>query len=311
LDSINHQGSIEYVRNVSRRTTFSVTDYVRSGPNDILSFTGEGLVPGTPDYQQVFFDTQHMFYNNLTSNITFQPTRKHRLQVSGYYQAYRYRDDSHEDTDAIEAKLKEEYQFSKQWLLLGEAGNEWIDSSEESRDGTIQRFMGGLAYRPGPNWRLEAKAGVERVDREAAKGYEPTYELGLTRETRLNRFDIRYNRESRFQIGLPDLNRYHSLSGYFDQRLNSWLSMHLLSRYYRTESGTYDDVDTLGGGAGFDFALHKSLVASIFGHYVYQRSGSSISNQNLNSDRYIIIAGLTYMFPAARRERDTPIGLGR
>jgi hypothetical protein len=311
LDSANHEGSVEYVHNISRRTTFSITDYVRSGPNDILSFTGEGLIPGTPDYQQVFFDTQHMFYNNLTSHLTFHPTRKHRLQVSGNYQTYRYRDDSQEDTDSIQARITDDYQFSKHWSLLGEAANEWIDSSENTRDGTIQRLKGGLAYQSGPNWRLEAKAGVERVDKEAEEKYEPSYEFGLTRETRLNRFDIRYNRESRFQIGLPDLNRYHRLSGYFDQRLNSWLSLHLLSRYYRTKTATYGNVDTLGGGAGFDFALHKSLVASIFGHYVYQHSNSPISIQDPNSDRYMVIAGLTYLFPSARRERDAPINWGR
>ena len=131
--------------------------------------------------------------------------------------------------------------------------------------------------------------------------------LDLPGKPRLNRLDIRYGRESRFQIGLPDLNRYHSLTGYFDQRLSSQISLHLLSRYYRTETSTYGDVETLGGGAGFDFALHQSLVASVFGHYVYQRSGSSISSQYLNSDRYMLIGGLTYIFPSARRERDAPV----
>ena len=59
LDGASHEGSFEYAYKISRRTSFSLTDYVRSGPNDILSFTGEGLIPGNPDYQQVFFDSQH------------------------------------------------------------------------------------------------------------------------------------------------------------------------------------------------------------------------------------------------------------
>ncbi len=311
LDGANHEGSFEYAYKISRRTSFSLTDYVRSGPNDILSFTGEGLIPGNPDYQQVFFDSQHTLNNTLASRLTYRPTPKHNLQISGYYQAYRYRDDPTQDTDSVQASFTEEYRFSKRWSLVGEIANEWIESAEESRDGTIQRFRGGLAFRPGQNWKLEARAGAERVDRDFANGYEPSYEVGLTRETKLNRLDIRYSRESRFQIGLPDLNRYHRFTGYFDQRLSSQISLHLLSRYYRTETSTYGDVETLGGGAGFDFALHRSLVASVFGHYVYQRSGSPISSQYLNSDRYMFIGGLTYIFPSARRERDAPVSWGR
>jgi len=306
LDSANHEGGFEYLYQASRRTSFSLREYVRAGPNDILAFTNEGLIAPPTGYQQVFFDGQHMLYNSLAGLLKYQPTRKHNLGITGDYYIYRYRSQPIQDTDSFQARIQDEYQVSKQWSILGEASNEWVDSSEESRKGTIMRFMGGLVYRPNKNWRMEAKAGEERMDSDLNDDNGATYEASLTRDTGLNRLEIRYNRRSGVEIGLAGLNRYHEVSGFFDQQLGSRVSLHLLARFYRTDSITYGKVDTWGGGMGFDYAFHPSLVSSVFGHYVYERAGSPLPGQDMKADRYIVYGGLTYLFPSVKRERRIP-----
>ncbi len=303
LDSKNHQGDLEYIYRPTKRATFSIRDFARSGPNDILAFTDQGAIMPSTGQQQVFFDRQRMWFNNLSASLIYQARSKHRIQIRADSQIYHYYSRSDQNTDSVGALISDEYRFSKRWSVLGEASNEWINSDTRSRNGRILRFMGGLLYRPANNWEITARAGDERMSYESRSFNQATYDASISRITKLNRLDIRYNRRYGYQIGLTGFNRYDGVTGYFDQQLSSRLSMSLLSRFYRTRTDSFGTVDTLGGGAGLDYAILPSLAASVFGHYIYQKSGSPLFIQDIKTDRYMVYVGLYYLFPSAKRER--------
>jgi len=155
---------------------------------------------------------------------------------------------------------------------------------------------------PNESWDISAKVGAERVQDDLGHRGAEIYEASIRRVSNLNRIHIQYRHRSGYQIGLDRLNRYHGITGYFDQQLGSHLTMHLLSRFYRTSTDTYGNVDTLGGGAGLDYAVHPSFALTIFGHYLFQQTGSSPFSPEFRTDRYIIYAGLHYLFPSVKRE---------
>lgn len=300
-DSQLHEGGVEYIHQLSRSATISIQDSVRSGPNDILASINSNNF-NLSSGQQVFFDQKKLLQNSLSGGLTYQrPRSRNSLMLRSDYQIFRYDSQPDQDTDSVGLYAVDNFRISKQWFIVGNISNEWINSVTNSRDGTILRFLGGLAYRPTQNWEFAFKAGGEHVSLDSGnRGI--TYEGNATHTTKRNRLDIRYQHQSGYQIGLVNLNRYHSVRGGFDQQLNSRISMHLMSNFYRTNTRDFGKVDTLGGGAGFDFALHPSFTATVSGNYIYQRSSYPLLNKSLNTDRYIIYAGLQYLFPSIRRQ---------
>jgi len=301
-DSQLHEGGVELIHQLSRNTTFSFQDSIRSGPNDILSSTSSNNIISSSGQLQVFFDQQKMLQNSLSGSLAYQnPRNRNSLSIDSYYYTYRYDSKPDQNTDSVSFHAIDNFRVSKQWFIVGDFSNEWINSATNSRDGTILRYMGGLAYRPTKNWEMAFKAGGERVSL-VSYNQGITYAANATHKTKLNRLDIRYQHQSGYQIGLVDLNKYHSLIGTFDQQLSSRISINFMSSFYRTNTAAFGHVNTLGGGGGFDFALHPSLTASISGNYVYQQSSYPLLDKSLHTDRYMLYAGLQYLFPSIRRQ---------
>jgi hypothetical protein len=307
LDTQNHDGWLEYLYRASRRTTFSLSDRGRYGPNDILAFTSGSFVEipigDQGPNQQVFFDRQRMWSNWLDGRLSYKSSRRNQFDAAVAYRVYRYRSTSGEDTDSVRAFATDEYQFSRRWSLTLDASNEWVTSSSGVRDGTILRGLVGLRYRFSKRWDVAGKAGAERVHNGGITNTGGTYEASVSRTSLSNRLEIHCARLSGYQLGLSGLNRTDRADVIFDQRVGRRVSLHLLSRYYRT-SGLEDlgKVQTMGGSVGLDYAIKPNIVASVLAHSLYQREGiSPTMGMSLNLDRYLVYGGLYFLFPPVRQ----------
>jgi hypothetical protein len=307
LDTQNHDGRFEYTYKASRRTTFSMSDRGRYGPNDILAFTSGSFIQipigDQGPNQQIFFDRQRMWSNFLEARVSYQPSHRNRFDAAVEYRVYRYRSTSRQDTDSVRAFATDEYQFSRRWSIILDASNEWVASSSGGRDGTILRGRGGLTYRFSKQWNVAGKAGVERAHYGGNTNTRGTYEASVSRTSSSNRLEIRYALLSGYQLGLSGLNRTDRADAVFDQQMWSRVSVHLLSRYYRTSGlADFDNVQTTGGSVGFDYAMQPNIVASVFAHYLYQREGvSPAMGMSLDLDRYLVYGGVYFLFPPVRR----------
>ena len=299
LDARNHEGGFELTRRLSRRTSLSLADHARSGPNDILGITGAGSARMVADAEigrQFFFDQQRLLTNYLSARFTAETGRRNRFNITAGYNTYRYRTTRREDTDTIQAGLSDEYRLTRKLSLSGEVTNDWVDSSSDIRDGRILRALGGPRWQITRYWEAFGRAGMERVSQGGAARIGETYEASLSRTTDSSRIELRYQRRAGVQLGLRGVNRYETARAGYDRRLTSWMSGHLYSTYYRTDRlDRYGRLESVGGSAGFEFLLRHDLVATAFGHYLYQTQKQAVLGR-FDVDRYIVFAGLQYYF---------------
>jgi hypothetical protein len=299
-DSQRHDGSVEFIYQLSRYGIISFQDAITSSPNDILSRTNPGMTYPSSGNQQIFYDQKTMFQNNLSGQFTYQPPRsRNNFMIGTSYFLYRFESQPDQNRDSFNLQLTDNFKITKQWFVVGNLSQEWINSANSSRDGTIMRFTGGLAYRPNKNWNFSFSAGGERV---GSGSNNATYNTNASYTTKLNQFSIQYSRQTGYQIGLVDLNRSHSLTGSFDRQLNSRTSVNMEVEFYRTNTPNYGNINSVGGGVGLDYAFRSNLTATVSGHYVYLRSSFPQFNATLHTDRYILYAGLQYHFPSLRRQ---------
>jgi hypothetical protein len=304
----NQNGTFEYLYRASRRTTFTLWDHAHSGPNDILSFTSGGFVKKTAEEpilsQQILFDNQRMWFNSASGRMSYQSSRRNRFQVSGQSQIYRYRSQRGEDTNFVSAGVLDEYQFTRNWSCSIEASNGWVNSARDLRNGSVLLALAGLKYQFGKHWVFGAKIGGGRTDYGESHNLQGSYEASLARTSPSHRIEFRYARRPGYQLGLlGGFNQYDTATLAFDQRLSSRTSFHFLTRYYRPLiQSVSGNVVTVGGNAGVEFAVSPTVVATMFGNYLYQRQrASAVIGQDLFADRYIIVVGAHYVFSPVRR----------
>lgn len=308
LDAKNHEGGIEYSYEASRRTRFSISDRGRFGPNDFLLFTGQPLIvpnQGEPGLNaQVFFDQQPMWYNALGGTASHQWSRSNSFETSAYYNTFHYDAHPGENTSSVLVLATDDHRLNRRWSLSGAGSYELIDSVSGLRDGRIVRFVGGLKFQLGRSWEIAGRAGGERVHFAVTDQNLTTYEAALTRTSLINRFDLRYSRRSQYQLGLAGLNMSDTAEMVWDQRLGARMALQLISRYWRTSGlAFYGRLETISAGAGIEYAAHPSIVLSLSGNYFYQRAlHPAVGLPDLTIDRYIVFAGITYLYPSMKRE---------
>lgn len=330
FDARNHEGGIEYVYLATRKLSFLLRDSGRMGPNDILSLTaGAGLIPLADEShmnQQLFFDQQRMWSNSASAGMNYQSSRNNSYSMTSDYYIARYRSSPGQNTDRISARVTNRRQITKNLTLNIHASNEWTNSADHLRDGKILRLQGGVSYRLGRNWEISGGSGWERVSLDTGEGSFPGYETSVARLTPSNRIEVRYWRQSNFQFGLSGLNRNDTIEATFNQMIGSRTSFQLLAHYYRTGNVyVYGSIQTIASSAGIEYAPHPSFVISVMAHYLHQMQDKApvitdqpnvlpgglvilgqpayviIPGLNLQIDRYIVQAGITYLFPSARR----------
>jgi hypothetical protein len=143
-----------------------------------------------------------------------------------------------------------------------------------------------------------ARAGAEIVYQQGADKTGGTYEASLSRNTDFSKFEMRYTRRVGVQLGLSGLNQTDMGRLSFDRRLAPWVSAHLYSTYYHiTEIPQYGEIESVGGSGGFEFLIRPYLIANMSGHYLHQTQRNP-GLQRFDVDRYILFAGLQYIFPS-------------
>jgi len=308
LNMSNQNGTLEYLYRASRRTTFTLWDQGHSGPNDILSFNSGGFVMKSPQdpilSQQILFDNQRMWFNSASARMSYQSSRRNRFEVSGQSSIYRYQSQRGEDTDFVGATVLDEYQFTRNWSASIEASNGWVNSARDHRNGSVLLALGGLKYRFGKHWVFGGKIGADRTDFGQSQNLRGSYEAWLARTSSSHQMEFRYARRPGYQLGLlGGFNQYDTATLAFDQRLSSRTSLHFLTRYYRPLlQSVSGNVVTVGGSAGVEIAVSPSVVATMFGNYLYQQQrASAVIGQELFGDRYIIVVGAHYVFSPVKR----------
>ena len=178
-----------------------------------------------------------------------------------------------------------------------------MNSARGLRNGSVLLPWEDWKYRF-KHWALGGKIGVGGTDYWGSHNQEGSYEASLARTSPSNRIEFRYARRPGYQLGLlGGFNQYNTAAMVFDQRLSSRASIHFLTRYYRPLIQSFSgNVASVGGNAGVEFAVSPSVVATMFGNYLYERQrASAVIGQDLSADRYIIGVGVCYRFTPVRR----------
>lgn len=305
LNSWDYYAATYYSYQISKRTSFVLSDQFISSYNDAWSF----LSLYSPIYydlsfsNEVIYDRQRITRNSLIAAYNYQFSSKGHFRVFGGYGAYLYPQNTEANTNGLEGGVSVDYRLKWKWLSLTNSYNAY-EVRGKFRDSRIHDLqITGLNFSMGRSWRAWVGLGVgfTNTDKEFHTGESVNAGIGHTSLS--CDFRITYSRGFSAAIGLSTVLMSDIVSARFGYRLTSRISSSLESSYYRSSELDYNGrLDTFSGGGGLQFALTQNLVASVNGSYQDQIS-HSFSVQGLDIRRYSAYVGLSYMWPSRRSAR--------
>jgi len=299
-DATDHSASLGYEVRPWRGTNIRLMDNVRYGPNDIRSSANAASADSS---QQVFSDSQNMLSNSLSGGVSITSGRRNRLDISGSHSLIRFNSRPDENTTSARVRAIDEYQWTRRWYLDVEASNDWVRSANSARNASILRFLGGPALKTAGGWTLGIQVGGDRTQLVSEASMQPSYGASVTKVSATTRAAFQYWRRSSYQIGLSGIHRADSIVARLEHRFGTRLTVNLQTQYYRTFGiESIDQLKTISGGAGFEYAIIPSVLASMSVNYMYQRQRfPSATMEDLNVNRYMASIGLYYFYPATKR----------
>lgn len=305
LNAAGHFGNFQFTRQLSRRISFHIADQLSSSPNEYGSFLSP-IVSSTPQVtgfsNEVLVDRQRITRNIITGGLDFQVGRKGSLGIFGGYYLHRYRLRELHNADALQVGATYDHRITN-WLYLSNSYHAYLNRVDEFfRDARIHRLqVGGLSFRLGKHWRLNASGGVEWANHLEENRLGESITAGIARNSRDNLILVGYQRGFTSAIGLSRVYRSDIVTAGFGQRISRWMGFRASSSYWRgSGQGTGNEIEYFLAQTGLDFLLRSDLVASIGGSYHNQASGA-FASEPLNRERYLVVFGLQYLWPAVAR----------
>ncbi len=295
----------QYGFQTSRRTSILFSDELSSSPNWYGSFLGPVLgqqspIPGFST--EVFPERQRITRNVASGTFGYQPTRKVSLGVTAGYVTYLFGREDIGRVNALQLGATYDHQLTN-WLSLSNGFSTYLNRVDERfQDARIHRLqVGGFKFRLGRAWTATVGGGVEYLDTAGLRQVGESVTAALSWGTLSHTMSLNYHRGFFSAIGLARVFQSDQAMVAFGSRLSRWINLQLSSSYMRgsgvEQSGS---LEYLLAHAGLEFALPADLVASLGGMYVNQR-GHDMGTLSMVRERYIVSAGLQYVFPGRGR----------
>jgi hypothetical protein len=306
LDNVDQSANATYSYQVSRRITLSISDRFSSATNDTASTFSPAFESFSASYNpsfDVFLNRQRVTQNYLDARLSFQVTRKTRLDPYASYQLYRYSVARPVDTSGIIAGLDYEHQLTK-WLYFSGTISTYLDKvSSEYEASNINRLeVGGFRFKLKRHWELIVAGGADYVDSRSENHIGSTIRSGLSRTSSSNVISLYYQRGFTSIIGIAQIFQSDWVTLAMGQQITRRLGLQI--------SGSFINGDNYSGSGGIrgygargslEYALLPNLISSVTYNYQNQKDSESNITGLEDVNRSIVYVGLQYLWPSSRR----------
>jgi hypothetical protein len=308
-------GNVQYSRQLSKRTSFAISDHIFTIHNDASSlesvYSTSYFNYGDPSsYYNYRFSTEFLLNlqqinrNDLAGSITFETSRKSHLGIFGDYQIYDFLSSEAGNADSISAGANFAYQLTE-WLSLSSSYSTYLNNVDQkysdSRAQTVR--VGDLRFHLTPNWDLWAGGGVHFSGSggQAANQVVGTVDAGIERYAENLSLGVRYQRGLTSIIGIPGLVNSDQVYANIRYALKRWMTLRFTSAYHRNKDISGGELRVFSNGGGMQIAFLKYLIASA--SYVYQsQKAQNFAVPGMGLNRSLVSLGLQFIWPASRRQ---------
>ncbi len=309
LNSWDYYGDAQYSYQMSKRTSFQITNQLTSSFNDSWSFLSlYSPLHYEPSFSnEVLFNRQRITRNSLQAAADFRLTKKAQFGVFGGFNYYKYPQQNLRNSNAFDVGGRFEYEFTK-WLHFSSQYSTYLNYvDEQSRDAQIHRLqLAGFDFRLSHSWSLSASGGVEYTKYQNRNRFGESVSGGIGYTSRNTMFSLTYQRGFTSAIGISRLMTSNIASAELGYRITPRISARLQGYYYRSTEQDYDGLlKTFSGGGGFEFVLLRDLFLSVNSFYQNQQA-RNFSVDGLGLNRFSAYAGLQYVWPSRKRSDYEP-----
>lgn len=305
LDAFAQAANATFRRELSRRVSFSASDFFYSAPNDFNLFWGAGGGGGlyVPDFaNDVLYPRQRVTRNSLRGALAFRLSRKASLSTFAGYHIFNYENRELGNSTATNVGLSFDYEITG-WMRFSTYYSVYLNNPQDRfRDTQIHRLnVGAFTFRLSRAWRLNLGGGLDIADTTDRTRLGARANAVLTRLSPSNTFTLSYHHGLSNTLGFPGIFESDHAGVDFSQRLTAWMNWRLSGLYnrstYRSGPGSYE---YYAAGTVLDFALKPNLIASLGGSY-WDQTQRGLSPALMNMSRYAVYASLQFVWPGSHR----------
>ena len=309
LDDLEHEAVVFYRYRQSPRLGFSFGNDISRLPNDNLTGTNSPItrrIRNRNFHNNVIFSREPVLRNGFHAGMDYRLTRQSGIGLEFNHRYIDYTDQPDRATKN-ESRIEIDYRYSmNEWVTLRNNYRIAFDHyNDEALRNRLHRLeLLGLDYMIpfSPTWTIFAAGGMDFAEQNSNVRSTATVRAGVMRKSPSTNLVFEYQRGFRPVNGTRSTLRTNLVTAYFVQRLSRRLNFRVVSAFEQGralfESG---ELRTWSGGTGFEFALHPNLVVNANAGYVSQRGDVLTDLPQIS--RYVVYAGLQYLFPRPRRGR--------
>jgi hypothetical protein len=308
-DTWDYFGNALYSKEISRHTSFSLSNQFKSSYNDSWSFVSlYSPISYDPNFSnEIILNRQRITRNSLATRLSYEATRRITIDLFADYNRYRYTRHTLINSDAFEAGLGVSFRLKK-WLSFNSSYSTYLNSvSDNYSDARIQRLqVGGFDFHPTRSWKIWANGGVDYASYRGGSHFDGDLNAGIAYSTRNFTYNTTFQHGFTSAIGISSLMNSDVVGFLLGYRISKWARIHGESYYYRnSEQSGFGVLKSFSSGGGLNLMLSRNFFISSRA-FIQAQSSRNFSVAGLGIRRFTVNVGLQYVFPSRKLNKNIP-----